>query len=104
LNDKENIKIKNIISFDDESDDSYKEYTVLNHSKLRYGICDLCGEIIYFEDNLTGLTIDGKYFACENCCKKSSKESLKSWSNSKMEKNSNLRPIGLWTIQEKNLK
>jgi len=66
------------------------------------GICDLCGHEMEFEKNLSGLVISDKFFACEECCKTASKEDLVSWTESKMVKPNDVRPIGLWTIQEKN--
>ncbi len=79
-----------------------EEMSPWNLPQLQRGTCDLCKETIEFENNLSGLTIGGNFFACENCCKDFSKEELTSWTKSKMKSPSEVRPIGLWVIQEKN--
>lgn len=79
-----------------------REISSWNIPELQRGNCDLCGETIEFEDNLSGLTIAGNFFACEKCCKNNSKEELTLWTKSKMNSPSEVRPIGLWVIQEKN--
>ena len=66
------------------------------------GICDLCKHEIVFEKNLSGLVVCDRFFACEECCKTVSKEDLMSWTKSRMVTSNDIRPIGLWTIQEKN--
>jgi len=73
-----------------------------NLPNLQSGTCDLCGEQIEFEKNLSGLTIAGNFFACEKCCINSSHEDLFNWAKSKMNSPAEVRPIGLWVIQEKN--
>ena len=75
------------------------------HVRLGYdstGICDLCKQEIFFEKNLSGLVVGDKFFACEECCKTSSKEDLINWTRSRMIKPYDVRPMGLWITQEKN--
>ena len=66
------------------------------------GTCDMCGQDIVFEKNLSGLVIKSRFFACENCCLSSSEEDLDSWTESKMANPEDVKPIALWLMQEKN--
>ena len=66
------------------------------------GLCDLCGEKIIFEKNLAGLVISDKFFACERCCKNSSKTDLDSWTESKGANPGDVRPVAFWLMQIKN--
>ena len=66
------------------------------------GVCDLCLSNINFEDNLSGLVINGEFFACEKCCKESSKEDLENWTNSKMISPDEVKPIALWLMEKNN--
>ena len=65
-------------------------------------VCDICGQEMVFEENLSGLTIHGKYFTCEKCCKDASKETLEGWVNYKQAKPEDMKPIALWIMQENN--
>lgn len=78
------------------------EPTPLRWSNDSTGICDLCKREIFFEKNLSGLVVGNKFFACEECCKTSSKEELMNWTRSRMIKPYDVRPMGLWFTQEKN--
>jgi len=51
---------------------------------------------------LSGLVVSEKFFACEECCKNISKEGLTDWTKTGMVKHNDVRPMGLWAIQEKN--
>ena len=66
------------------------------------GTCDICGQEFVFDDNLSGLTILGKFFSCEKCCQVASKDTLDSWINYKNAKLKDIKPIALWLMQEKN--
>ena len=66
------------------------------------GTCDLCGEKIIFEKNLAGLVVNETFFACEKCCKDSSKLDLDLWTESKNAKAEDVRPIAFWLMQIKN--
>lgn len=66
------------------------------------GICDLCSSNINFEDNLSGLVINEEFFACEKCCKESSKEDLENWIKSKMISPTEVKPIALWLMEKNN--
>ena len=87
---------------DEEITGLSEEISRWNLPNLQKGTCDLCGELIEFEENLSGLTVGGNFFACEKCCKNTSKEGLTLWTKSKMNNPGEVRPIGLWVIQEKN--
>ena len=66
------------------------------------GSCDLCKREIVFEENLSGLVIHGRFFACEECCQDASKDELMNWTKSKMANPEDVKPIALWLMQEKN--
>ena len=66
------------------------------------GICDICRERIIFEENLAGLVISEKFFACEKCCQNASKADLDTWTESKGVKPEDVRPIAFWLMQIKN--
>ena len=65
-------------------------------------ICDICKKTINLEENLSGLVIHDSHFLCEECCQRSSKEDLDSWTASKMAKPGDLKPVALWLMKEKN--
>jgi hypothetical protein len=65
------------------------------------GICDICGRDIIFDENLSGLTIRGEFFSCENCCRDASKETLDGWVEYKKGKPKDIIPIALWLMKEK---
>ena len=62
--------------------------------------CDLCDKDIVLGKNLSGLVIADEFFACEDCCQKLSREDLMEWTKSKMVSNVDVRPIGLWVIEQ----
>jgi hypothetical protein len=62
--------------------------------------CDVCNEEIKLGKNLSGLVISDEFFACEDCCQKLSKEELMEWTQSKMVSSTEVRPIGLWVIEQ----
>ena len=64
-------------------------------------ICDICKQDFALEKNLSGLTISGKFFACEHCCQTLSKEELLEWTKSRMNKPSDVRSIGVWLMSKK---
>jgi len=66
------------------------------------GTCDICKRVIVFEKNLSGLVISDEFFACEDCCKNTSKDELAEWTKSRMTKPADVRPIGIWLTQEQN--
>ena len=71
-------------------------------SKNTSGICDLCGQEIIFDENLSGLVLFNRFFACEDCCKEASNEVLNSWIETRNAKTQDVKPIALWLMQEKN--
>jgi hypothetical protein len=66
------------------------------------GLCDICQTDFLFEKNLSGLVINGKFFACESCCQKASKDDLDHWTESKMAKPTDVKPIALWLMEHQN--
>jgi len=65
-------------------------------------ICDICHERINLQDNLSGLSIKGEYFACEKCCYNASKEDLEYWTGSRSSKQKDIQPIALFLMYNKN--
>jgi hypothetical protein len=66
------------------------------------GLCDICQTGFLFEKNLSGLVIHGKFFACESCCQEASKDDLDHWTESKMAKTTDVKPIALWLMEHRN--
>jgi hypothetical protein len=64
--------------------------------------CDFCGKIMSLENNLSGLSVMGKNFACENCCQEATNVALERWITSINANLSDIQPIALWLMQEKN--
>ena len=62
--------------------------------------CDVCEKDIILGKNLSGLVVDNEFFACEKCCISLSKKDLLDWTKSKMISSNDVRPIGLWVIQQ----
>lgn len=62
--------------------------------------CDFCNSDIVLGKNLSGLVVADEFFACEKCCQNIPKEDLMEWTKSKMVSASDVRPIGLWVIQQ----
>ena len=46
--------------------------------------------------------IHGKFFACEKCCREASKKDLDHWTESRMAKPTDVKPIALWLMQKEN--
>ena len=96
-----------IVETIDEFSEEKGEFLEETVSKMKVdvnspGICDMCGQKIHFEKNLSGLVINDKIFACEKCCQDASEDELNSWTESKMANPQDVRPIALWLMQEKN--
>jgi hypothetical protein len=66
------------------------------------GTCDICSKEIIFEENLSGLVVQGKFFSCEKCCNDASKDALNNWAKSKTTNLKEVKPIALWLMEEKN--
>ena len=62
--------------------------------------CDVCNHEIVLGKNLSGLVVADEFFACEKCCQEIPKKKLMDWTKSKMVSGSDVRPIGLWVIQQ----
>lgn len=62
--------------------------------------CDVCEKDMVLGKNLSGLVVSNEFFACEHCCQNLSKEELLEWTKSKMIATNDVRPIGLWVIQQ----
>lgn len=95
-----------IVGSADEPSDETGEFLEETVSKMEVDIdstvtCDLCKREIVFEENLSGLVIHDRFFACEECCQVVSKDELLNWAKSKMAKLGDVRPIALWLMQEK---
>ncbi len=91
----ENISPDDIFEIVDEDE------TVSKMSLKTLGICDLCGQEISFDENLSGLVLFNRFFACEECCKDASNEVLNSWIETRNAKAEDVKPIALWIMQEK---
>jgi hypothetical protein len=63
-------------------------------------LCDVCDQEMKLGKNLSGLVIADEFFACEHCCQELSKDELMEWTKSKMVSANDVRPIGLWVIQQ----
>lgn len=64
--------------------------------------CDICGQEFLLEKNLSGLVLLNKFFACEECCKHASNETLNSWIKTRNAKIQDAKPIALLVMQKKN--
>jgi hypothetical protein len=76
--------------------------TKMTQAPSLVGFCDMCGQKISFEENLSGLVIFGKHFACEKCCQDASREDLEQWTINKMAKPDDAKPIAFWLMELKN--
>jgi len=65
------------------------------------GFCDICGQDIILNENLSGLILLNKFFACKDCCKDASNNVLNSWIETRNAKAEDVKPIALWLMQEK---
>lgn len=91
--------------FSDNISDKVNEVDPSSKMSLKTSaICDLCGEDFFIDENLSGLILSNKFFACEECCKDASNDVLNKWMNTRNSKLGELRPIALWLMQEKNKK
>lgn len=63
--------------------------------------CDLCNSKIVLGKHLSGLVVEDKFFACEECCQTQPKMNLMNWTKSRMKSSNSVRPIGLWLTKEK---
>ena len=91
----ENISPEDIFEIVEEDE------TVTKMNLKTLGICDLCGQDISFDENLSGLVLFNRFFACEECCKDASNEVLNSWIETRNAKTEDVKPIALWLMQEK---
>jgi hypothetical protein len=91
--------VEPVVETQDELEDPVSKMTLDFGSA---GVCDICSGKIVFEKNLAGLVINDKFFACENCCQKATKNDLDSWVETKNAKTENVRPIAFWLMQIKN--
>lgn len=89
------------ISPDDIFEIVEEDETVTKMNLKTLGICDLCGQDISFDENLSGLVLFNRFFACEECCKDASNEVLNSWIETRNAKTEDVKPIALWLMQEK---
>jgi len=78
------------------------ELSEIDKETRSVGMCDMCKSAMLFEKNLSGLVIHGKFFACEKCCQEASKKDLDSWTESRMAKPTDVKPIALWLMQKEN--
>jgi len=83
-------------------DENQKNITSKMDVNIDTRICDICKKKIKLEENLSGLVIHDSHFLCEECCQKSSKEDLDSWTTSRMAKPGDLKPVALWLMKKKN--
>jgi hypothetical protein len=99
----DNIPPEDIFEIVGSADDfSEENYTKMKENINLVGKCDICGQKIDFEKNLSGLVIKNSVFACEKCCIDKSKDELINWTESKMTNPKDIQPIALWLMQEKN--
>lgn len=100
----ENEMILNNISFDDIFEIVEEKETVSKMGNKNSGICDICGQDIIFDENLSGLILLNRYFACEECCKDATNKILNSWIETRNAKIDDIKPIAFWLMQEKHKK
>jgi len=99
----ENIPPEDIFEIIEDTDNSYAEEFVSKKIGINHlVVCDICGNDVIPEENLAGLAILGRHFACERCCQEASKDKLNSWTESKMTKSGDVKPIVLWLMEQKN--
>lgn len=92
-----------IVEIIEDTDNSSTEEFVSRKIGTNYPlVCDICGNDVIPEENLAGLAISGRHFVCERCCQEASKDKLDSWTESKMTKPGDVKPIALWLMEEKN--
>ena len=107
INDISPVDLFEVIPPVDESDNERDERIEETVSKMKLdmdpiGVCDICKKDFLFETNLAGLTAQGKFFVCKDCCKEVKKDELDYWSKSKMTSPEKIKPIALWIMEKKN--
>ena len=85
-----------------DKETNIEQFTTIEKETRLVGICDMCKSAMPFEKNLSGLAIHGKFFACEKCCQDASKKDLDNWTESRMAKPTDVKPIALWLMQKEN--
>jgi len=77
------------------------EQEIVSKMKIKNSsLCDICGQDIVFDENLSGLVLLNKFFACEECCKNASNFVLNSWIETRNGKLEDVKPIAFWLMQE----
>ena len=106
LND--NIELDDVSKKSDEhlfennkNDSDFSQISYFNLKDDSYVTCDICKNEIILGKNLSGLVVEEEFFACENCCKSSTKDELTEWTKNRMVSPYNVRPIGIWLIQKR---
>ncbi len=99
INDNQNIK-DTISHIENSEPVSIMNSEVIGLTDESTVICDVCEKDIVLGKNLSGLVVADEFFACEHCCQHLSKEELMDWTKSKMASTPDVRPIGLWVIQQ----
>ena len=101
-NNNENIFIENIdnISPDDIFEIVDEQETVTKMEIKTSGMCDICGQDINFDENLSGLVLFSKFFACQECCEDASNDVLNSWIETRNAKVEDVKPIAFWLMKE----
>jgi hypothetical protein len=97
----ENKIILENVSADDIFEIVDDEEIVSKMENKNFGICDICGQDIIFDENPSGLILLNRYFACEECCKDASNKILYSWIETRNAKTEDVKPIAFW-LMEKN--
>jgi hypothetical protein len=91
---KYNISSNNVVKTVDQNE------TLSKFSLKTSCICDICGQNISLDENLSGLILLNRFFACEECCRDASNEILNSWIKTRNAKNEDAIPIALWLMQK----
>jgi len=92
-----------IVEFVEDADNPSAEEIVSKKIGTDHpAVCDICGNDVIPEENLAGLAILGRHFVCERCCQEVSEDTLNSWTESKMTKPGDVKPIALWLMEQKN--
>jgi hypothetical protein len=89
------------ISPDDIFEIVDQDEQISNISFKNSGICDICGQDINFDENLSGLVLLNRFFACEDCCNDASNDVLNSWIQTRNARTEDVNPIALWLMIEK---
>ena len=107
INDISPVDLFEVTAPIDESDNEREQHIEETVSKMKLdmdpiGVCDICKKDFLFETNLAGLTAQGKFFVCKDCCKEVKKDELDYWAKSKMTSSEKIKPIALWIMEKKN--